>query len=192
MFNTLHFFLATLFWLLSKIPPTWTSFISTGLNIQIIIKKNLSRCGSNRLSLFCNLIGEAQQGSVANYGPESHLGWVQDGCRGRILQMLPNVNAPDHVRFLGVFRFRVGQCWTGWTEEPSLNCFRSLKEWNDSHFCSQAFVVLLCSQIKESRFNIETNLFKLFNLMYYCRWGAPHQVTSASWFEFEVETCWFL
>lgn len=109
MFNTLHFFLAALFWLLSKIPPTWTPFISALLNIQIK-KRNLPRCCRNhlpllplhspRVMLFCNLMCEAQQGSVAYYGPESRLGRIQDGCRGQTFQMLPNIYAPDHVRCL--------------------------------------------------------------------------------------------
>lgn len=172
MFNTLHFFLAALFWLLSKIPPTWTPFISALLNIQIK-KRNLPRCCRNhlpllalhspRVMLFCNLMCEAQQGSVADYGPESRLGWIQDGCRGQTFQMLPNIYAPDHVRSLeyldfhkdeSVYPSREGErflfrmcCFP--TEEPALNSFLSLEELpqqlrcrlKDSRFCLQSFVV---------------------------------------------------
>lgn len=117
MFNTLHFFLAALFWRLSEKPPTWTPFISARLNIQIKKtkqkKKNPARCGSNRLPLpplhsprvieSCKLMCGAQQGSAADYGPDSGLGWIQDGCRGRISQMFPRIYPPDHVRVFFFF-----------------------------------------------------------------------------------------
>lgn len=141
-------------------------------------KKDLPRCSRNHLPsqplhspvviLFC--MCEAQQGSVADYGPESRLGWIQDGCRGPVFQMFPNIHVPDHVRLFGMFRFhknesvypsREGECFLFrmcWfpAEEPSLNSFLFLKELqqqlhcslNDSHFCSQSFVVLCSPRLK--------------------------------------------
>lgn len=78
-------------------------------------KKDLPRCSRNHrpsqplhspvVILFCKLMCKAQQGSVTDYGPESRLGWIQDGCRGPVFQMFPNIHVPDHVRFFGIFKF---------------------------------------------------------------------------------------
>lgn len=53
MFNTLHFFLAALFWRLSEKPPTWTPFISARLNIQIKKKTKKRRTQQDAAAIVC-------------------------------------------------------------------------------------------------------------------------------------------